>query len=327
MSLSTKLVIVVHADLPAALAANAAAVLALSLGGRLPHPPAADAKDGSGERHAGLNPHPVPILSATTDQLRDLHRRARADDDLITVGFNEVARQARTYDDYLAALAATPADEIDYVAVATYGPRNRITALTKRLPLYAADTPVTAPPDRTHRRAGLFPTPDDGRFHTPANVGERQLLHDMLRAQRDTLALKCAGVEEALGRRAVPPSTLSLLGLVRHLADVERRWFRQVLAGQDAPPRFSSRTNPDGDFDGAVPEPTVIAAAHRAWHDEATFADTFIADARDLDVEGHDAWRGTVSLRWVLVHLIEEYARHNGHADLLRERIDGTVGM
>ncbi|WP_376787336.1 DinB family protein [Micromonospora halotolerans] len=149
----------------------------------------------------------------------------------------------------------------------------------------------------------------------------------MLRAQRDTLALKCAGVAEALARRAVPPSTLSLLGLIRHLADVERRWFRQVLAGQPAPPRFSSATNPDGDFDDAVPEPTVIAAAHRAWHDEIAFADTFIADARDLDIEGHDTWRGSVSLRWVLVHLIEEYARHNGHADLLRERIDGTVGM
>ncbi|MGS2619642.1 mycothiol transferase [Micromonospora sp. LZ34] len=327
MTLATKLVIVIRDDLPAAWAANAAAVLALSLGGRLPHPPAADAKDGSGELHAGLNPHPVPILSATADQLRDLHRIARADGDLITVGFNEVARQARTYDGYVTALAATPADEIDYVAVAAYGPRNRISALTKRLPLYAAEASVTAQPDNTHRRAGLFPTVDDRRFTTPANGSERQMLHDMLRAQRNTLTLKCSDIEESLARRAVPPSTLSLLGLIRHLADVERRWFRQVLAGQHAPPQFSSQTNPDGDFDDAVPEPAVIAAAHRAWHDEVTFADTFIANAPDLDIEGHDTWRGTVSLRWVLIHLIEEYARHNGHADLLRERIDGTIGM
>lgn len=327
MALATKLVIVIRADLPAASAVNAAAVLALSLGGRLPHPPAADAKDGSGEPHAGLNPHPVPILSATADQLRDLHRTVCADGDLITVAFDEVARRARTYDDYVAALAATPADEIHYVGVAAYGPRNRITALTKRFPLYAADAPVTAQTDATERKAGLFPAADDRRFSTPANGSERQLLHDMLRAQRNTLKMKCSNVEDDLARRAVPPSTLSLLGLIRHLADVERRWFRQVLAGQHASPLFSSPTHPDGDFDDAVADPAVVAAARRAWHDEVTFADTFIAAADSLDVEGHDSWRGTVSLRWVLVHMIEEYARHNGHADLLRERIDGTIGM
>ncbi|WP_368050371.1 DinB family protein [Micromonospora sp. C28SCA-DRY-2] len=173
----------------------------------------------------------------------------------------------------------------------------------------------------------MFPAADDRRFRTPATGSERQLLHDMLRAQRNTLKLKCSNVEDQLARRAVPPSTLSLLGLIRHLADVERRWFRQVLAGQHAPPLFSSPTNPDGDFDDAVPDPAVVAAARRAWHDEIAFADTFIATADSLDVEGHDSWRGTVSLRWVLVHMIEEYARHNGHADLLRERIDGTIGM
>jgi hypothetical protein len=114
---------------------------------------------------------------------------------------------------------------------------------------------------------------------------------------------------------------------VRHLADVERRWFRVVLAGQDAPARFSSTEDPDGDFDGARPDPEVIAGAWRAWREEVAFADAYVAEAPHLDVEGHDAWRGPISLRWVLIHMIEEYARHNGHADLLRERIDGARGI
>jgi hypothetical protein len=108
---------------------------------------------------------------------------------------------------------------------------------------------------------------------------------------------------------------------------VERRWFRQVLAGQDAPPRFSSSAEPDGDFDGAVSDPTVVAKAWEAWRAEVEFADALVADAPHLDLVGEDAWRGTVSLRWVLIHMVEEYARHNGHADLLRERIDGAVGV
>ena len=127
--------------------------------------------------------------------------------------------------------------------------------------------------------------------------------------------------------RSAEPSTLSLLGLIRHLADVERRWFRSVLAGQEAPPLFSSTARPDGDFDGAVPDPSVVAAAWRAWRAEVTFAEHFVTEAPALDLVGHDAWRGTVSLRWVLIHMVEEYARHNGHADLLRERIDGAIGL
>ena len=105
------------------------------------------------------------------------------------------------------------------------------------------------------------------------------------------------------------------------------RWFRRVMAGHDAPARFSSDQNPDGDFDGAVANPAVITAAWQAWREEVAFADSYVAAASDLDITGKDAWRGTVSLRWVLIHMIEEYARHNGHADLLRERIDGATGM
>ncbi len=167
----------------------------------------------------------------------------------------------------------------------------------------------------------------DPRADTRTTGEERAMLADFLRAQRATLELKCAGLTGELAARSVAPSTLSLLGLVRHLADVERRWFRQVLAGEDAAPHFSTATDPDGDFDGASPDPASVSSAWAAWRSEVAFADDFTAAAPSLDVAGVDAWRGTVSLRWVLIHLIEEYARHNGHADLLRERIDGATGL
>ncbi|MFH8570601.1 DinB family protein [Streptomyces sp. NPDC017993] len=167
----------------------------------------------------------------------------------------------------------------------------------------------------------------DPRFSGPATGGERRMLVDFLGAQRATLERKCTGLEADLSRRSVEPSTLSLLGLIRHLADVERRWFRRVLAGQEAPSLFSSTAQPDGDFDGAVSDPSVVAAAWRAWRAEVAFAEHFVTEAPDLDLVGHDSWRGAVSLRWVLLHMVEEYARHNGHADLLRERIDGAIGL
>ncbi|MFE1413515.1 DinB family protein [Streptomyces sp. NPDC058746] len=177
-------------------------------------------------------------------------------------------------------------------------------------------------------RADFFVDPErDRRFTGPATGDERRMLAAFLADHRATLELKCSGVDAELARRAVEPSTLSLLGLVRHLADTERRWFRKVLAGQDADPLFSSAEAPDGDFDGAVDDPAVVAAAWEAWRSEVAFAERFVADAPDLDVEGDDEWRGKVSLRWVLIHLVEEYARHNGHADLLRERIDGAIGI
>nr|WP_254553194.1 DinB family protein [Kitasatospora sp. MMS16-BH015] len=154
------------------------------------------------------------------------------------------------------------------------------------------------------------------------------MLTDLLAAQRATLELKCAGLTGELALRSVPPSTLSLLGLVRHLAEVEHRWFRRVLAGRgDLAPLHGTPECPDADFDGAVADPAVIEAAWAAWRAEVAFAEEFTAGAPDLDLEGVDSWRGVVSLRWVLVHLIEEYARHNGHADLLRERIDGARGL
>ncbi|WP_037678199.1 DinB family protein [Streptomyces griseus] len=178
------------------------------------------------------------------------------------------------------------------------------------------------------RRAELFGGADsDRRFTGPTTGDERRMLIDVLSAQRATLQLKCSDLGPELSLRSVEPSTLSLLGLVRHLADVERRWFRRVLDGQDLPALFSSTVDPDGDFDGATDNPRVVAAAWEAWQNEVAFAERFVTEAPDLDVEGDDSWRGRVSLRWVLIHMIEEYARHNGHADLLRERIDGAVGV
>jgi len=169
----------------------------------------------------------------------------------------------------------------------------------------------------------------DPRADPPTRGDERATLLGFLRWQRDTLELKCSGLDAAsLARRAVEPSTMSLLGLVRHMAEVERGWFRWLMAGHDAPTLFTSDTDPDGDFDGAAPDPGVVSQAWEAWHAEVAFADQFVAGAPDLDVAGKipDPLRGPMSLRWVLVHLVEEYARHNGHADLLREQIDGRLG-
>ena len=169
----------------------------------------------------------------------------------------------------------------------------------------------------------------DPRFAPSAELdGERATLLDYLRAYRLAIELKCADMDAAqLARRSVPPSTMSLLGLVRHLADVERNWFRRVMAHADAPPLYWSDEVEDADWAGAVADPAVVDDAWRAWRDEVAFADELIASSADLSVNGTMADGTTIALREVLVHMIEEYARHCGHADLLRERIDGRVGQ
>lgn len=170
----------------------------------------------------------------------------------------------------------------------------------------------------------------DPREDPPTRGDEVATLSGFLRWQRETLELKCSGLEAAdLAHRSVEPSALSLLGLVRHLSDVQRGWFRRVMAGDAAPPHFSSKADPDGDFDGAAADSALVAEAWDIWRAEVAFAERFVAEAPDLDVTGKlpDPDRGPMSLRWVLVHMIEEYARHLGHADLLRERIDGVVGQ
>jgi uncharacterized damage-inducible protein DinB len=167
----------------------------------------------------------------------------------------------------------------------------------------------------------------DPREGGPRLGDERSTLNEFLRGQRLTLQLKCDGLDAGqLARRAVEPSTMSLLGLVRHMAEVERSWFRRRFGGSDVPKRYQTEADPDGDFNGAVADPAVVEEAWAAWREESAFADQFTSD-HDLDFVGSDSEGEPVSLRELLVHMIEEYARHNGHADLLRERIDGRVGQ
>jgi uncharacterized damage-inducible protein DinB len=162
------------------------------------------------------------------------------------------------------------------------------------------------------------------RVDPPYVLDERPMLEAWLEYHRATLSLKCDGLSpEQLRMRSAEPSSLSLLGLVRHMADVERNWFRRVLGGEEAPGLFWTPDNQDGDFDDV--DTADIHEAFVAWADEIENARAVAAAAADLDVTGKR--RGEdVSLRWVLLHMIEEYARHNGHADLLRERIDGVTG-
>ncbi|UXY25835.1 DinB family protein [Streptomyces sp. HUAS TT20] len=187
--------------------------------------------------------------------------------------------------------------------------------------------PQQAQPGRSFGWWDMFVSPEDDPRSDGGFVGELDTLVGFLRDQRLTLEMKCAGLDaEAMARRSVPPSDLSLLGLVRHLAAVERHWFRQVMAGQDAPRLYRTADDPHADFDGAAPDPGLVAEAWRTWRAEVTFAERLVAEAPSLDVTGFDGDE-PVALREVLVHMIEEYARHNGHADFLRERIDGRVGQ
>jgi uncharacterized damage-inducible protein DinB len=163
------------------------------------------------------------------------------------------------------------------------------------------------------------PTPADG----PLVGSDRPILEAFLAWQRNTLLNICAGLTgEQLSERAVPPSNLTLLGLVRHMAKVERIWFRQRAAGEDVEAMYDLANGKDADFNDLVPanaesdfaryvDECQLAAAAAAG---LAFDDTFVLNDE------------TYSLRLVYVHMIAEYARHNGHADLLRERLDGTTG-
>jgi hypothetical protein len=168
----------------------------------------------------------------------------------------------------------------------------------------------------TTRRADMFtadgkPSDDDPREHRARLGDERVTLAESLRCLRLTLEMKCAGLDaEAMARRSVEPSTMSLLGLVRR-----------------------SAADRDGDFDGAVFDPQVVAEAWDARAAEADYATRFVAEAPSLDITGddplnqHGSGGGPMSLREAPVGMIEEYARHMGHVDLLRERIDGRMGQ
>ncbi len=163
------------------------------------------------------------------------------------------------------------------------------------------------------------------RIGPPLRAGERETLRAFLDYHRATLAMKCDGLsDDDLRRQSMPPSTLSLLGLVRHMAEVERTWFRRVINAEDIPLRWSD----DGDFQAAYEaSASTRSEAFEAWRAEVEHSRRIEREAESLDVIGYQAsWGEDVSLRLVMLHLIHEYARHNGHADFLREGVDGTVG-
>jgi uncharacterized damage-inducible protein DinB len=167
---------------------------------------------------------------------------------------------------------------------------------------------------------------EDERVDPPKIAGEREMLTAWLDWHRATLVRKCEGLApEQLRERSVAPSNLSLLGLVRHMAEVERGWFRRGVAQETVEYRWCREGAEEADFDdvdGADPE-----EAFGALREEVERAREIVAAAPDLEqtfTRHRD--RQEITLRWVLVHMVEEYARHNGHADLLRERIDGATG-
>ena len=175
--------------------------------------------------------------------------------------------------------------------------------------------------------SGFFVDPaTDDRHGQPDARGEKDVLASYLEHYRRTFEMKCAGLDaEQLATRSVPPSTLSLLGLLRHLARVEHSWFRRVLDGGSELPRLYSD---DGDvpFDEAVGTEECVAEAWAAWRREVAFGRDWYAAHDDLGaliVHGGEE----SEVRDVVVHLVEEYARHCGHADLLRECLDGRTGQ
>ncbi|MFI6512066.1 DinB family protein [Streptosporangium sp. NPDC050855] len=165
----------------------------------------------------------------------------------------------------------------------------------------------------------------DKRIDPPFIADERSMLHSWLEWHRETLEVKCAGLsDEQLRLRSAEPSSLSLLGLVRHMAEVERNWFRNVLNGEGVGPYYYTDDDPDGDFDNL--ETTSAEEAFARWRAEIAHARE-VSITLPLDTIGKTQRRDKdVSLRWILIHMIEEYARHNGHADIIRQRIDGVAG-
>ena len=159
----------------------------------------------------------------------------------------------------------------------------------------------------------------------PRVADERTTLTAFLEWQRVTLARKCEGLTaDQLRLRAAPPSTLSLLGLVRHMADVERGWFRRDLAQESIDSIYSSEADPDGDFDNV--ETADADEAFATWRAACEEARAILTAHALDDTFPREGTGQTISARWMLTHMVEEYSRHNGHADLLRQHIDGAVG-
>ncbi|MFC8762771.1 MULTISPECIES: DinB family protein [Streptomyces] len=176
-------------------------------------------------------------------------------------------------------------------------------------------------PRMTTERTATVP-----RVDPSTTSGEREALEQWLDFHRATLARKCEGLDDAqLRTLSAAPSDLNLLGLVRHMAEVERGWFRRVLAGEET--RWIYSTDEDRDRDIHTTEDDTYEEAYATWQAEIAHARE-VAAGRGLDELGAGEHRSgrTFNLRWIYLHMIEEYARHNGHADLIRERIDGATG-
>jgi hypothetical protein len=167
------------------------------------------------------------------------------------------------------------------------------------------------------------PAPE--RTEPPIAAPEREQLEAWLDYHRQTLLVKCAGLTgEQLATASVPPSNLTLLGLVRHMAEVERAWFRTRFAAQPGDWIYCTDEQPDADLENV--DPAAAEQDYATYLQEVELARAAVA-GRDLDETFFYARRkGDMDLRWIYVHMIEEYARHNGHADFLRERIDGATG-
>jgi uncharacterized damage-inducible protein DinB len=154
---------------------------------------------------------------------------------------------------------------------------------------------------------------------------ERAQVERWLDFHRKTLLTKCAGLTaEQLATASVPPSNLTLIGLVRHMAEVERSWFRTRFRGEPVGTMWSTDEQPDAEFENV--DAATAEQDYAIFLKEVDLARAAVAD-RDLDDTYHNAYRNApMDLRWIFLHMIEEYARHNGHADLIRERIDGATG-
>ena len=179
--------------------------------------------------------------------------------------------------------------------------------------------------DETYDDMWVHPD-EDPRESSQPPLGERANYAAYLRHRRQTLELKCDGLTpEQMATRSVPPSSMSLLGLVRHLAEVERMWWRRVLAGDDVP-RLWGPPRTDADWEDVVGEQSAVDEAWSAWRVEVAFGEDWLAAHDDMGLVVPAGHHGELNVRDVVVHLIEEYAQHLGHADLLRECIDGRTG-
>ena len=185
-----------------------------------------------------------------------------------------------------------------------------------------SDQPARWSRATTYRDMWVDPDDDPRNSDGVSPDGEPATLQDFLTNYRMTLRMKCEGLDaEQLARRSVPPSTMSLLGLLRHLAEVERDWRNWISDDDPLPPLYGED---DGDFDGAVADQAVVDAAYSALEREQAATDAALAEHPDL---GERLGKDGIAVRELMVHRIEEYARHCGHADLLRECIDGRVGQ